>query len=146
MTTKLARSLSISPFRRLLTKSWNSNFQTFSNNAPSNNSNRSTPSLSQHPSAGAAKSGSDSSGEAPRSALWSTQISSSLKWVEFMPVELWNQMITGYVNICDVKSARQMFDGMPERDVVRVGDVENARGLFERMPEKNIVSLKLIPC
>lgn len=66
------------------------------------------------------------------------------------PVELWNQMISGYVNISDVMSARQVFDGMPERDVVswnsmisgyvRVGDVGNARGLFERMPEKNIVS------
>ncbi|KAM7511610.1 hypothetical protein LguiB_010485 [Lonicera macranthoides] len=58
------------------------------------------------------------------------------------PVELWNQMITGYVSICDMKSARQVCDGIPKRDVVRVGDVENARGLFERMLEKNILSLK----
>ncbi|KAM7508293.1 hypothetical protein LguiA_018746 [Lonicera macranthoides] len=56
------------------------------------------------------------------------------------PVELWNQMITGYVSICDMKSARQVCDGIPKRDVVRVGDVENARALGMNKMKTNFES------
>ncbi|XP_042504249.1 pentatricopeptide repeat-containing protein At3g29230-like isoform X2 [Macadamia integrifolia] len=66
------------------------------------------------------------------------------------PIELWNRMITAYVNLGNVECAGRLFDKMPERDIVswnsmltgyaKVGDVENARDLFKRMPEKNAVS------
>ncbi|KAJ4953609.1 hypothetical protein NE237_030441 [Protea cynaroides] len=66
------------------------------------------------------------------------------------PTELWNKMISAYVNLGSVECAGRLFDDMPERDVVswnsmitgfaKAGDVEKARDLFERMPEKNVVS------
>ncbi|XP_057952563.1 pentatricopeptide repeat-containing protein At3g29230-like [Malania oleifera] len=66
------------------------------------------------------------------------------------PIELWNQMISQYGSLGNVKCARKLFEVMPERDVVswnsmissyvKVGDVANARDLFEQMPEKSVVS------
>lgn len=50
----------------------------------------------------------------------------------------------------DMETARQLFDGIPKRDVVlwtamidgygKRGDVENARILFDKMPERNVIS------
>ncbi|KAM7517568.1 hypothetical protein LguiB_016530 [Lonicera macranthoides] len=69
---------------------------------------------------------------------YSNLIFSQIGGIYVRDITLWNAMIRGYAyNVC-----KQVFDGMLERDVVRVGDVKNARGLFERMLEKNIVSLK----
>ncbi|XP_058083836.1 pentatricopeptide repeat-containing protein At3g29230-like [Magnolia sinica] len=66
------------------------------------------------------------------------------------PVELWNRMISEYVNFGEVESGRSLFDEMPQRDVVswnsiisgytRVGDVKAAEYLFKQMPERNVVS------
>ncbi|KAK9103327.1 hypothetical protein Sjap_020581 [Stephania japonica] len=66
------------------------------------------------------------------------------------PVELWNRMITVFVNKGRISDARVMFQDMPERDIVswnvmvscyaRIGDLKTARDFFDRMPEKNIVS------
>ncbi|XP_015878098.3 pentatricopeptide repeat-containing protein At3g29230-like [Ziziphus jujuba] len=70
------------------------------------------------------------------------------------PMEAWNRLISGYVSICAVESARRLFDEMPERDVVswnsmisgyiKVKKIDNARDLFERMPEKDVVSWTLM--
>ncbi|GFP82208.1 pentatricopeptide repeat-containing protein at2g22410 mitochondrial [Phtheirospermum japonicum] len=59
-------------------------------------------------------------------------------------------MIGKYANKGDVRNARELFDEMPERDVVswntmisayaKVGDVKTARKLFDQMPDKNVVS------
>ncbi|KAK1316337.1 Pentatricopeptide repeat-containing protein [Acorus calamus] len=62
----------------------------------------------------------------------------------------WNVMVSGFLNLGDVRSAMEMFDRMPYRDVVtyntlmsahmKNGDLEVARRLFEEMPERNHVS------
>ncbi|XP_010255448.1 PREDICTED: pentatricopeptide repeat-containing protein At3g29230-like [Nelumbo nucifera] len=66
------------------------------------------------------------------------------------PVQIWNRMIWGCINIGDVESARKLFDNMPERDIVswnsmisgyaKIGNVEKANELFMQMSEKNVVT------
>ncbi|KAK3013257.1 hypothetical protein RJ639_010281 [Escallonia herrerae] len=62
----------------------------------------------------------------------------------------YNVVIDGYVKVGDMSSARNLFEQMPQRDVVswtsmvdgycRNGDVGSARLLFDEMPEKNLYS------
>ncbi|KAI6681682.1 hypothetical protein NL676_035563 [Syzygium grande] len=59
-------------------------------------------------------------------------------------------LIEFYSSVCDLESARKLFDGSTVRDVVtwtalvdgygKAGDMENARHLFDEMPERNVVS------
>lgn len=61
-----------------------------------------------------------------------------------------NSVIRMYLEFGRVEFARQVFDEMPERDVIswnsmitgylREGDVELARGLFDEMPGRDLVS------
>ncbi|KAJ7952636.1 Pentatricopeptide repeat-containing protein [Quillaja saponaria] len=62
----------------------------------------------------------------------------------------YNSMIDGYIKNGEVTAARELFNGMPERDVfswnstiagyVRLGDMEAAKALFERMARRDVVS------
>ncbi|KAK9279942.1 hypothetical protein L1049_013626 [Liquidambar formosana] len=61
-----------------------------------------------------------------------------------------NAVVRMYLDFGEIKSARQVFDKMPNRDVVswnsmitgylRVGDIDLAHGLFNEMPKRDMVS------
>ncbi|KAK4279073.1 hypothetical protein QN277_016830 [Acacia crassicarpa] len=63
---------------------------------------------------------------------------------------LWNVSINGCCKMGDLDKARELFEGMPERNVgswntlingfARNGDMNAARELFNQMKEKNVVS------
>ncbi|KAJ4800652.1 Pentatricopeptide repeat-containing protein [Rhynchospora pubera] len=67
---------------------------------------------------------------------------------------LQSSLLDGYVRLGDVKTARELFDGMPERNIVcwtalvsgyaRVGKVGNAIALFNQMPERDVPSWNAI--
>ncbi|XP_062086566.1 pentatricopeptide repeat-containing protein At1g08070, chloroplastic-like [Humulus lupulus] len=61
-----------------------------------------------------------------------------------------NSMIRMYLEVGEVECARQLFDKMPERDVVswnsmingylRIGKIELAREFFDKMPKRDLIS------
>lgn len=62
----------------------------------------------------------------------------------------WNIIVSGLLSLGDLEAAKEVFDEMPERDVVswntvmsafaKAGELGIARRLFDEMPERNLVS------
>jgi pentatricopeptide repeat protein len=56
----------------------------------------------------------------------------------------WTAIIVAYINSGDIAAARELFDGMPRRNLVhamvdgyvKCGDLDGARRLFDEMPER----------
>uniref|UniRef100_A0A7N1A7I2 Pentatricopeptide repeat-containing protein n=1 Tax=Kalanchoe fedtschenkoi TaxID=63787 RepID=A0A7N1A7I2_KALFE len=74
----------------------------------------------------------------------------SPEWIKNGHILLWNVLINGYCKGNDPKRGLELFEAMPERNLVswnslvdgfmRSGDFGKATELFDEMPEKNVVS------